>query len=409
MTENRGRARAVVVTAVGVLLAVVIVAPIALSSSDLVRWGASPDGLGLSAPWPWLVFVALDAAAAACVGMVVLSAWRGEGGGAFHVLVWVFAFGSAAANYSHGRATPAPDDEVFFPAMSITGPLLLDVTLSRVRRWAKEDDGRKLKGIGPRDFGVWRWVPGVAFGETFAAWRAAHREGFTTPGEALTFVREVAALAELPPADALRFAFDALGSRDVAPARAWLTRRGVKVGQDAIDAVTSPAAAVTVIDLRDTEPAPVPPLVEPALPAVELPSGPPSSPVADPSPASGVPVAELPSELPSVQPVTSPAGVVVPAVPPAPPTPGAGLPVNPDPDADVRAMTKRAAVRHAFAVLGSREVPAAREWLAARGVQVDSSDAYSVRRSLPPAEPSEPTEPSELPRRLSAVRVGGGQ
>jgi hypothetical protein len=37
---------------------------------------ASPDGLGLPRLWAWLAFVALDAAAAVCVGMVSVAAWR---------------------------------------------------------------------------------------------------------------------------------------------------------------------------------------------------------------------------------------------------------------------------------------------------------------------------------------------
>ena len=122
--------------AVGVTLAIVIVAPIALSSQDLVRWATDPHGLGLSQSWGWLAFVALDAAAATCVGMVTIAAWRGESGGAFHGLTWMFACGSAWSNYRHGMSTPAADDQWFFPAMSLAGPLLLDVTLARIRRWA---------------------------------------------------------------------------------------------------------------------------------------------------------------------------------------------------------------------------------------------------------------------------------
>src|SRR6266540_2169123 len=73
------------------VLAAVIVAPIALSSGDLVAWASSPQGLGLGGAWPLVVFVALDAAAGVCVGFVLFSAWRGEGAGAFGLLVWLFA------------------------------------------------------------------------------------------------------------------------------------------------------------------------------------------------------------------------------------------------------------------------------------------------------------------------------
>ena len=55
---------AVLLTVVGLLLAGVIVAPIALSSQDIIAWAAAPTGLGLKAPWPLVAFLALDAAAA---------------------------------------------------------------------------------------------------------------------------------------------------------------------------------------------------------------------------------------------------------------------------------------------------------------------------------------------------------
>ena len=181
------RGMAVLVTAVAVLLAVVIAAPIALSSQDLVEWAASAAGLGLSGPWPLFVFVALDAAAATCVGMVVYSAWRGETGGAFAVLVWLFAAGSAAANYRHGVTTPARDDQWFFPAMSLAGPALLEVTVRRVRRWVQTSAGRYERPLP--HFRLVRWVPGIAARETLRAWKLAVTEGYSRPEDAVTAAR----------------------------------------------------------------------------------------------------------------------------------------------------------------------------------------------------------------------------
>ncbi len=232
---------------IALALTVVIVAPIALSSQDLVRWSADPAGLGLSPGWAWLAFVALDAAAAVCVGMVTFAAWRGEAGGAFHILTWMFALGSATANYRHGLSTAAKDDEYFFPAMSLTGPLLLDVTLARIRRWVRLEARTQL---APRPkFGP-RWLPGVAFRETLAAWRTSIREGISRPDEAVAHVREVRALAGLSPADALHLAYQALGHTDPYTARTWLLARGVNIDQATLTAVTAAMAPAATAELR---------------------------------------------------------------------------------------------------------------------------------------------------------------
>lgn len=181
---------AVLLTAVGVLLAGVIVAPIALSSQDIIAWAGSPTGLGLGRPWPLVTFLALDAAAAVCVGLVVYCAWRGESAGLFGWLVWAFAGMSAYANYSHSSDSAARDAVWFFPAMSIAGPFLLEIIVRRVRRWVQE-------GTGQRDrhavsFGLARWLPGVgALRETYGAWRLARLDGITDARHAVTAYRRL--------------------------------------------------------------------------------------------------------------------------------------------------------------------------------------------------------------------------
>lgn len=169
------------------MLTLVIVSPIALSSQDLVRWATSTDGLGLSHAWGLLVFIALDAAAATCVLMVVYSAWRGETGGSFAVLVWVFALGSAYANRRYGVRTPAHDDDWFFPAMSLTGPALLEVTVRRIRRWVQTSAGRYERPLP--HFRLIRWLPGIALRETARAWKLAVTEGYSRPEEAVDAAR----------------------------------------------------------------------------------------------------------------------------------------------------------------------------------------------------------------------------
>jgi hypothetical protein len=170
---------------VAILLAIVITSPIALSSGELVRWAGSLDGLGLNGWWPWLVFIALDAAAFACVLLAVYCAFRGKSPGVFGILVWVFAGFSAFANYRHGSVPDAPDDAWwFFPVMSILGPGLLEAVTHFVRRQVKEDDGSRAREL-PK-FGLARWLPFIgAPKDTFGARRTAQILGLSTVAEAV--------------------------------------------------------------------------------------------------------------------------------------------------------------------------------------------------------------------------------
>ncbi len=241
------RGRRVLGGVIALALAAVIVAPIALSSGDLVAWAASPKGLGLGGAWPLVVFVALDAAAAVCVGFVLFSAWRGEGAGAFGLLVWLFATGSAVANYQHGRRTPAPDDAVFFAAMSIAGPVLLHVTLHRVRRWVRIADGDYQPARA--HFGL-RWLPGVAFAETLAAWKTSVRAGISRPELAVAQVRQRRLLASLEEPERIRFAVGALGGTPgLHELRVWLADRGHLVATQALErTLAGPTATLTRTD-----------------------------------------------------------------------------------------------------------------------------------------------------------------
>lgn len=171
--------------AITVGLAFVISAPFALSSQDLVDWAHSATGLALPIAWSLFVFVALDIAAAVCVGMVVYAAWRGESGGIFGVLVWGFAGFSAFANYRHASGTAARDDDWFFPTMSLAGPLLLEATVRRVRRWVKTSAGRYENPLP--HFRAMRWI--LSLRETWTAYRLSVTEGYSQPVEAITAAR----------------------------------------------------------------------------------------------------------------------------------------------------------------------------------------------------------------------------
>jgi hypothetical protein len=194
----------VLLGAVGVLLAVVICTPIALSSQELIAWAAARTGLGLPAPWPVLVFLALDAAAGVCVLLTVYCAWRGEPAGTFGLLVWCFAAGSAFANWRHGHTPGAPPDAVwFFPAMSLAGPALLEAVLGRLRRWVQRDTGRR--GRATPTFGWRRWTPGLgALRDTYGAYRTALLLGIDTVDAAVTAYHQLCPDGTLRIAAALR-------------------------------------------------------------------------------------------------------------------------------------------------------------------------------------------------------------
>jgi hypothetical protein len=233
----------VVVIAIG--LAVVVLAPVALSVHSLADWGR--EKLGLTGNWPFVVPVALDCAALVCVGLTFYSVLKADSAGAARLLVWVLAGASATANARHG-AEISTDATVFFAAMPLLAALLLDLTLRRVRRTRLAD----LGGVEPPlpRFRAARWA--VAPLETWRAWRIAVRRGITDPTRALelamqgTTERRPAAVLEdddgevmtMTAAGAVRLAFDRLEAMpaptaaDARAAVAWLAERGVIVSEN---------------------------------------------------------------------------------------------------------------------------------------------------------------------------------
>ena len=88
----------------------------------------------------------------------------------------------------------------------------------------RADDGGS--GIAPK-FGK-RWAPGVAFAETFRAWRLALRED-RAAADALAHLREIEALRTMGEQQ-LRYALRP-GVLEIFPALRWLQARGVVVDQ----------------------------------------------------------------------------------------------------------------------------------------------------------------------------------
>jgi hypothetical protein len=170
--------------------------------------------------------------------MTLVAAWRRDRPGVFGLLVWVFALVSAYAQYTHGIAERdagrAQDAWWAMPAFAVLGPLLLEVTLHRLRKWARQDAEEILTGAA--GFGA-RWL--VAPWSTLSAWAVSRREGIATAPAALQFNRDRKALAGVEPVEALHYAFGACGAVDPHAARVWLAARGVRVDQAAIDAATA--------------------------------------------------------------------------------------------------------------------------------------------------------------------------
>jgi hypothetical protein len=244
MTEHTERTvhtapgrRLLALVAAGVGL--VWLAPFALSAFDLFSWATSDRGLGLPDEIGYAVFIGLDVAAVVCIAMKIVKSYRGEGGGVFSVLAWVFVAGSAFAQFSHGRellAAGGPRDVWWaMPAFAVLGPVLLDVVLHQIRKWQHVDSGT---AVSP-----WRWLPGIAWRESWAAWRAKHRVGLRTMREAVDYVRDLEAVSDLTAAEALAYALAELETEDTHAARKWLQRRGVRVAQADIDAVEERRAA----------------------------------------------------------------------------------------------------------------------------------------------------------------------
>ena len=146
-----GGARNIMVI-VAVVLGFVVLAPLIISGQDLYHWAQSRTGLDLqNTLFALLIPVVFDLAATSCIGMTIIgSVWRKERSGLFGLLVWVFAASSAFAQYRNGAALAkmgiALDARWAFPLIALLGPLLLEATLNKLRKWARQDDGNQANG-----------------------------------------------------------------------------------------------------------------------------------------------------------------------------------------------------------------------------------------------------------------------
>jgi hypothetical protein len=221
-------------------LAVVIIVPTVMSGIHLVSWAHDKkNGLDLPYALSGLPIVTLDGTTIVCIVMVTMAALRREHGGAFHVMSWVMAFVGFAINLRYGLETPQKGDEYYYPAMNLTGPVILEFTLAFLRRWLSIDAGLRFQGVAMHDFGK-RLRPGVARRETKAAWKVSQREGITDPWKAIRAAREERLLRGMTGVDALRIAFERIDSRNAFEARLWLLGRGIEVTEQDVKLALEP-------------------------------------------------------------------------------------------------------------------------------------------------------------------------
>lgn len=255
---------------------------------------------------------------------------------------YAMAAGMGVMNYvAHAPDWRPNAMAIAFGLLSASSPWLWTIDARRRHRDELAAEGLidrrtvKLPGM------LWLLYPARAFGMLkLAVWTGENR-----PAAVRTMYAERAALTRLTPADAVRYAWGALGHYEPHAARVWLQQRGVMVDQATLD---------EAIAARP-----------PAVPArLALPIS--VSPAPTPTPAS------LPAPAPV--PAESPAELDAPSIDPA---------SREYHQAQLDACTsKRAMIRYAFTVLGHREVPATRAWLAEYGIDVSRSEAHAVARGF---------------------------
>lgn len=203
------RAQGVVARVVAALpLMIVVVAPAAASWLGLMAVGR--DWLGLGGPWAVLVPLVFDAAALYVAALSWRSVLAGDSALVDRLLVWVYAIGSAGLNVWHAASAPAA---LFFGAASVSAVVLWDRTLRARRRDALREMGA-IEVPLPR-YRLLRWV--VAPKETAAAFRVAIVEGVTSPTEALALART----ASLPRAQAAAELQPGVAGYGEAPSYSW--------------------------------------------------------------------------------------------------------------------------------------------------------------------------------------------
>jgi hypothetical protein len=102
--------------------------------------GFARDNMGLTGPWPYLLFLALDGAAGVCAVLLTRRAARAESGLAPRLAVWGLVAASATFNFTHAPRRPAAPEA--FALMSVIAAILFEFTLRELQLRAGRADRR---------------------------------------------------------------------------------------------------------------------------------------------------------------------------------------------------------------------------------------------------------------------------
>jgi len=110
--------------------------------------GFARENMGLTGPWPYLLFLALDGAAGVCAVLLTRRAARAESGLAPRLAVWGLVVASASFNWTHAPHRPGAPEA--FGLMPVIGAVLFEFTLRELRQ--------RAAGRADRQMAALRWL-----------------------------------------------------------------------------------------------------------------------------------------------------------------------------------------------------------------------------------------------------------
>jgi len=142
-----GRAREAAASAAQYLL-LGGVAAVAAGISAQGLAGFARDNMGLTGPWPYLLFAALDGAAGVCAVLLTRRAARAESALAPRLAVWGLVAASASFNATHAPHRPGAPEA--FGLMPVIAAVLFEFTLRELRQ--------RVSGRADRRLAALRWL-----------------------------------------------------------------------------------------------------------------------------------------------------------------------------------------------------------------------------------------------------------
>ena len=110
--------------------------------------GFARENMGLTGPWPYLLFLALDGAAGVCAVLLTRRAARAESGLAPRLAVWGLVAASASFNWTHAPHRPGAPEA--FGLMPVVAAVLFEFTLRELRQ--------RAAGRADRQMAALRWL-----------------------------------------------------------------------------------------------------------------------------------------------------------------------------------------------------------------------------------------------------------